>query len=105
MTTSKDSKLVLAVIDALKPEMLERAIEQGQAPVLAKIKERALRVKDSMEIEDADGHRIAMVKKALIATPVFVAVCWAIWGASGAASAGSSKASRSLPPMSMRNGG
>jgi hypothetical protein len=28
-----------------------------------------------------------LVKKALIATPVFVAICWAIWGASGAASA------------------
>ena len=25
-----------------------------------------LRIKDSMEIEDADGHRIAMVKKALV---------------------------------------
>jgi hypothetical protein len=28
-----------------------------------------------------------MVKKAIIAAPVIVAVCWAIWGASGAASA------------------
>jgi hypothetical protein len=27
-----------------------------------------------------------LVKKGLIATPVLVAVCWAIWGASGAAS-------------------
>src|SRR5207248_9524163 len=41
-----DKKLVLAVIDALKPEMLERAIEQGQAPVLAKIKERGTYVRD-----------------------------------------------------------
>jgi hypothetical protein len=39
-------KLVLAVIDALKPEMLERAIEQGQAPVLAKIRERGTYVRD-----------------------------------------------------------
>ena len=28
-----------------------------------------LRVKDSMEVEDAVGHRVAMVKKALI-TPI-----------------------------------
>jgi predicted AlkP superfamily pyrophosphatase or phosphodiesterase len=33
-------KLVLAVIDALKPEMLERAVEQGRAPALAAIMER-----------------------------------------------------------------
>jgi hypothetical protein len=31
----KPRKLVLAVIDALKPEMLERAVEQGRAPALA----------------------------------------------------------------------
>jgi predicted AlkP superfamily pyrophosphatase or phosphodiesterase len=39
-------KLVLAVIDALKPEMLERAIDQGQAPVLAKIVQRGTYVRD-----------------------------------------------------------
>jgi predicted AlkP superfamily pyrophosphatase or phosphodiesterase len=39
-------KLVLAVIDALKPEMLERAVEQGQAPVLAKIMQRGIYVRD-----------------------------------------------------------
>jgi len=33
-------KLVLAVIDALKPEMLERAVEQGQAPALEQIMKR-----------------------------------------------------------------
>ena len=33
-------KLVLAVIDALKPEMLERAVEQGQAPALEAIMKR-----------------------------------------------------------------
>jgi predicted AlkP superfamily pyrophosphatase or phosphodiesterase len=33
-------KLVLAVIDALKPEMLERAVEQGRAPALATLMER-----------------------------------------------------------------
>ncbi|MEA2481419.1 MAG: hypothetical protein QOJ07_3341 [Thermoleophilaceae bacterium] len=36
----KRKKLVLAVIDAMKPEMLERAVEQGQAPALATIMER-----------------------------------------------------------------
>lgn len=30
------------------------------------IQERKLRVKDSMEVEDANGNRVAMVKKALI---------------------------------------
>jgi hypothetical protein len=39
-------KLVLAVVDALKPEMLERAVEQGQAPVLAKIMQRGTYVRD-----------------------------------------------------------
>jgi predicted AlkP superfamily pyrophosphatase or phosphodiesterase len=39
-------KLVLAVIDALKPEMLERAIEHGRAPVMAKIRERGTYVRD-----------------------------------------------------------
>ena len=38
--STKPKKLVLAVIDALKPEMLERAVEQGQAPALAAIMER-----------------------------------------------------------------
>jgi hypothetical protein len=33
-------KLVLAVIDALKPEMLERAVDQGRAPALAEIMRR-----------------------------------------------------------------
>jgi hypothetical protein len=33
-------KLVLAVIDALKPEMLERAVEQGKAPALEQIMKR-----------------------------------------------------------------
>jgi hypothetical protein len=42
----KRKKLILAVVDALKPEMLERAIDQGQAPVLAKIMERGTYVPD-----------------------------------------------------------
>jgi predicted AlkP superfamily pyrophosphatase or phosphodiesterase len=44
--TPQRKKLVLAVIDALKPEMLERAVDQGQAPVLAKIMQRGTYVRD-----------------------------------------------------------
>jgi predicted AlkP superfamily pyrophosphatase or phosphodiesterase len=43
---SEPRKLVLAVVDALKPEMLERAIEHGRAPVMAKIRERGTYVRD-----------------------------------------------------------
>jgi predicted AlkP superfamily pyrophosphatase or phosphodiesterase len=39
-------KLVLAVIDALKPEMLERAVEQGQAPALEAIMKRGTYVSE-----------------------------------------------------------
>jgi hypothetical protein len=39
-------KLVLAVIDALKPEMLDRAIEHGRAPALARLIERGTYVRD-----------------------------------------------------------
>jgi predicted AlkP superfamily pyrophosphatase or phosphodiesterase len=46
LSAPKRKKLVLAVIDALKPEMLERAVDQGQAPVLAKIMQRGTYVPD-----------------------------------------------------------
>ena len=39
-------KLVLVVIDALKPEMLERAVEHGRAPVLATLMKRGTYVRD-----------------------------------------------------------
>jgi predicted AlkP superfamily pyrophosphatase or phosphodiesterase len=39
-------KLVLAVIDALKPSMLERAIETGQAPALKAVMDRGAYVRD-----------------------------------------------------------
>jgi hypothetical protein len=39
-------KLVLVVIDALKPEMLERAIAAGRAPALARIREQGVYVDD-----------------------------------------------------------
>ncbi len=44
--SARRKKLVLAVIDALKPEMLERAVDQGQAPILAKIMQRGTYVRD-----------------------------------------------------------
>jgi hypothetical protein len=39
-------KLVLAVIDSLRPESLERAIAEGRAPVLARLRERGTYVSD-----------------------------------------------------------
>src|SRR5690606_5639429 len=39
-------KLVLAVIDALKPEMLDRAIADGRAPALATLVERGVYIRD-----------------------------------------------------------
>ncbi len=41
-------KLVLGVIDALKPEMLDRAISEGRAPALAALRDRGLYVRDSV---------------------------------------------------------
>ncbi len=43
---SEPKKLVLVVIDALKPAMLERAVAVGRAPALAKIMERGVYVPD-----------------------------------------------------------
>jgi len=39
-------KLVLVVVDALKPAMLERAIASGRAPALARIREEGVYVDD-----------------------------------------------------------
>jgi hypothetical protein len=39
-------KLVLAVIDSLKPEMLDEAIEDGRAPALAALRERGTYIRD-----------------------------------------------------------
>jgi Type I phosphodiesterase / nucleotide pyrophosphatase len=41
-------KLVLAVIDSLKPDMLDLAIEEGRAPVLAAIRDRGTYVRDCL---------------------------------------------------------
>jgi uncharacterized protein YxjI len=40
--------------------------EDAHGNVLCKIQERKARVKDSMEVEDAHGNNMAMVKKAVI---------------------------------------
>jgi predicted AlkP superfamily pyrophosphatase or phosphodiesterase len=37
---SRPPKLVLAVIDGLKPSMLERAVQTGRAPALEAVMER-----------------------------------------------------------------
>jgi hypothetical protein len=41
-------KLVLAVIDSLKPEMLDLAIDEGRAPALAALRERGTYVRDCL---------------------------------------------------------
>ena len=46
MTERRAKKLVLAVIDSLKPELLDRAIETGRAPALAALVERGTYVRD-----------------------------------------------------------
>ena len=42
----KPKKLILAVIDALKPEMLDRAIEHGRAPALKRLVDNGTFVRD-----------------------------------------------------------
>ena len=44
--SGKPKKLVLAVIDALKPEMLDRAVEHGRAPALKRLLENGTFVRD-----------------------------------------------------------
>ncbi|MDQ3936953.1 MAG: alkaline phosphatase family protein [Actinomycetota bacterium] len=44
--SAKPKKLVLAVIDALKPEMLDRAVEHGRAPALKTLLEHGTYVRD-----------------------------------------------------------
>jgi Type I phosphodiesterase / nucleotide pyrophosphatase len=43
---SAPKKLVLAVIDSLKPDMLDRAIEEGRAPALKALRENGTYVRD-----------------------------------------------------------
>src|SRR5580704_11976780 len=44
--SDQPKKLVMVVVDALKPSMLERAISAGRAPALARIRERGVYVGD-----------------------------------------------------------
>src|SRR5262249_44884033 len=46
VSDSSPKKLVLAVIDSLKPEMLDRAIAEGRAPALKEIVERGVYIDD-----------------------------------------------------------
>jgi hypothetical protein len=43
-------KLVLAVVDSLKPEMLDRAIAEGRAPALQAIVERGVYIRDCVSV-------------------------------------------------------
>jgi hypothetical protein len=44
------TKLVLVMVDSLKPEMLERAIESGKAPLFAEIVRRGTYVRDGVSV-------------------------------------------------------
>jgi hypothetical protein len=46
MISARPKKLVLAVIDSLKPEMLDRALAEGRAPALQAVMERGTYVRD-----------------------------------------------------------
>jgi len=45
---SRPKKLVLAVIDSLKPDMLDLAIEEGRAPTLAALRSRGTYIRDCL---------------------------------------------------------
>jgi predicted AlkP superfamily pyrophosphatase or phosphodiesterase len=44
------NKLVLVMVDSLKPEMLERAIEEGKAPLFAEIVRRGTHIRDAVSV-------------------------------------------------------
>jgi predicted AlkP superfamily pyrophosphatase or phosphodiesterase len=46
VTDGQPRKVVLAVIDSLKPEMLDEAIDEGRAPALAALRERGTYIPD-----------------------------------------------------------
>ena len=50
MTRAGAKKLVLAVIDSLKPEMLDRAISEGRAPALQTLIERGVYIDDCVSV-------------------------------------------------------
>jgi type I phosphodiesterase/nucleotide pyrophosphatase len=45
---AKPKKLVLAVIDSLKPDMLDLAIEEGRAPALSSLRDRGTYIRDCL---------------------------------------------------------
>jgi hypothetical protein len=45
---ARPKKLVLAVIDSLKPDMLDLAIDEGRAPTLATLRERGTYIRDCL---------------------------------------------------------
>ena len=59
-------KLVLAVIDSLKPDMLDRAISEERAPALAALRERGVYVPDCV----SSFPSVTPVASATIATGV-----------------------------------
>ena len=59
-------RLVLAVIDSLKPAMLDRAINEGRAPALGALRERGLYVRDCV----SSFPSVTPVASATIATGV-----------------------------------
>ena len=48
MPDRQAKKLVLAVIDSLKPDMLDLAIEEGRAPTLASLRDRGTYIRDCL---------------------------------------------------------
>ena len=50
MSRAAGKKLVLAVIDSLKPEMLDRAIAEGRAPALQTLVERGVYIDDCVSV-------------------------------------------------------
>ena len=66
MSAARPKKLVLAVIDSLKPEMLDRAVADGRAPALAALIERGTYVRDCV----SSYPSVTPVASATIATGV-----------------------------------
>ncbi len=58
MSPARPRKLVLAVIDGMKPSALERAMRTGRAPVLAAMAERGTYVPDCAALAAAAARTI-----------------------------------------------
>jgi len=63
---ARPRKLILAVIDSVKPEMLDRAIDEGRAPALRALRERGTYVRESVSTFPS----VTPVASATIATGV-----------------------------------